>query len=425
MEDLQSLIQVFTSSIARNDQQQTSTGSTRIRCATEQRNLKNFRTIQQAANSLYNAFMTACRAHAVHDVYLSLQPDLSRTLTRVKFNVAFIQDSAMNKATWINVESNIKSLESSHLPKRSSPSVDSRKRQKLSEEAHDKRIFCEELSCDDLSKSPLRSYATASSITIPNLFLQRNFCTIIERSLKRLEFNTCIGLLGDNETFKHLAYMSSQVNQMNMSSLSQVISCSGNDPTKCMGLYERVRLARHLATAVLYYHVTPWLKRQWDSENIQLFTAQGSSIEGVKTPNVLPFMTTSIQGSGNLSSSQSPSVDDHQIIRSPVLFGLGVMLLELAYQAPMRSLQRPEDRKRAKNGPVDYFTAQRLADRSYQVMGSRNFQRIVKKCLHCDFGHDNDFTNTSLQEAFYHDVIMGPAGLQELERVFREMQLDD
>jgi hypothetical protein len=30
---------------------------------------------------------------------------------------------------------------------------------------------------------------------------------------------------------------------------------------KEMGTYERVRLARYLATAVLYYHATPWVRK--------------------------------------------------------------------------------------------------------------------------------------------------------------------
>ena len=40
---------------------------------------------------------------------------------------------------------------------------------------------------------------------------------------------------------------------------------------KEMGTYERVRLVRYLATAVLYYYSTPWLKKAWSSDDVYFF----------------------------------------------------------------------------------------------------------------------------------------------------------
>jgi hypothetical protein len=187
-----------------------------------------------------------------------------------------------------------------------------------------------------------------------------------------------------------------------------------------MGLYERVRLARHLAIAVLYYHATPWLKETWRSDKIHSFGSQESLL--LRPQEVMLYMTTTIQASTSAQSSARSS-DHHFFIRNPVLFGLGIMLLELAYQAPLETLQQPEDLQKGETpGFVEYFTAHRLAKDSDRKMSSRKFKDIVNQCLHCDFAHGNDFGSPALQEAFYHDVIIG---LEKLETILKSLQLDD
>lgn len=423
VEDLKSLVQVFASSIPQRKQLRLSEESKVARTPTGRPEFQHFRIVQQAACSLYDAFGTACNAHTIHDVHLSLQPDLNGTLTRVRFNVAFIQNPmAPGKAVWINVESTIKSSETSSPPVSTSFSgvSSSLKRPRPVEEAHCPPKFRKRVQFQPLP-GPLRSPCPEEPITaIPNLYLQRNFCTVVERFLLQRECNGCIGLLGDNKICKHLAYMDNQTNGTTTSaSLSQLISLSGTDSTKGMGLYERVRLARYLATAVLYYHATPWLNKAWRSDDVHFFGGHDSLLQ---QEHLLPYMSTSIRASNSSMQSQPRSSDYHHIIRNPVLFGLGVMFLELAYQAPLRTFQQPVDLEKGETqGFADYFTAHRLVDHSYRMV-SKSFKIIIKKCLHCDFGHDSDFTSPALQEAFYHDVI---GGLENLEKVFQELQLDD
>ncbi|KAJ6144078.1 hypothetical protein N7471_003531 [Penicillium samsonianum] len=422
VEDLKSLVQVFASSIPQRKQPRLSEESKIAKTPKGRREFQHFRIVQQAACSLYDALGTACNAHSVHDVHLSLQPDLNET--RVRFNVAFIQNPMVpGKAVWINVESTIKSSEPSSQPVSTSSSRghSSLKRPRQLNEAHcpptsRKRVQFR------LLPGPLQSVCPEEPIIgIPNLYLQRNFCTVVERSLHQKECNGCIGLLGDNDICKHLAYMGNQTNSMTAStSLSQLISLSGTDSTGGMGLYERVRLARYLATAVLYYHSTPWLNKAWRSDDVQFFGYHDSLLQ--QAQHVLPYMTTSIRAPNSSMRSHPRSSDYHHIIRNPVLFGLGVMFLELAYQAPLRTLQQPVDLKKGETqGFADYFTAHRLVDDSYRMV-SKSFKIIINKCLHCDFGHDSDFASPALQEAFYRDVI---TGLENLEKVFRELQLDD
>jgi hypothetical protein len=168
--------------------------------------------------------------------------------------------------------------------------------------------------------------------------------------------------------------------------------------------------------------VNPWLNESWRSDDVYFFGDNNYLLKQSQHP--LPYMSASVRAPDPSSptTSKVPSADYGQIIRNPVLFGLGVMFLELAFQAPLRSLQHPIDLKRGETqGFAEYCTARRLAEHS-SAMISQSYQSIVKKCLYCDFGHDSDFKSPALQEAFYHEVI---GGLGRLEEVFRDLQLDD
>lgn len=407
VEDLKSLVQVFASSIPQLKQSRFSEEPKIPQTPKGCREFQHFRIVQKAACSLYDVLGTACNAHSVHDVHISLQPDLNEK--RVRFNVAFIQDSIMpGKAVWINVESTIKYSKLSSQPISASLSTGTTSSLKRPRQLN-------EAPCPPTSRRRVQFHLSSTHlqlpcaeeptiIGIPNLYLQRNFCTVVERSLHQQECNSCIGLLGGNDICNHLAYMGNQTNSMTTStSLSELISLSGTNSTKGMGLYERVQLARYLATAVLYYHSAPWFNKAWCSDDVQLFGPHDSLLK--EAQDVLPYMTTSVRSRNSSMKSQPRSSDYHLFIRNPVLFGLGVMFLE----------------KGETQGFTDYFTAHRLVDDSYRMV-SKSFKVIINKCLHCDFGHDSDFASPALQEAFYRDVV---TGLENLERVFRELQLDD
>ncbi|KAJ9300050.1 hypothetical protein DTO271G3_2167 [Paecilomyces variotii] len=420
VEDLKSLVQVFESTVRQRKVPRRWEKSTVTRTPRGRREFQDFRIVQQAACSLYDAFGTACNAHALHNVHLSLQPNWNGTLTRIRFHLAFVPNGRTpGKEIWMNVESTIKSS-SSPVSTSSAGAPSSLKRSHDGEDASHPQTLRKRVQFQ-LVPRPFQSSCPPEPMNpIPNLYLQRNFCRVIERSLRQPDYHGCIGLLADNDICQHLAYMDRQTNHpTTYSSLSQLISMSATDSTRTMSLYERVRLARCLATAVLYYHATPWLNSTWRSDDVYFFEEPNSLLQQI--PHALPYMATSIRASDSMAPPQAPSSDYHHIIRNPVLFGLGIMFLELAYQAPLRSLQQPADLQKGKTpGFADYFTAHRLVDQSYRMV-SKGFQNIIKRCLHCDFGHDNDFANPALQEAFYHKVI---SGLESLERLFEELQLD-
>ncbi|KAJ5661028.1 uncharacterized protein N7484_000400 [Penicillium longicatenatum] len=468
LEDLASIVQVFVSLIPHPKRPRLVETSRVASSLKSCREFKHFQIIQKAACSLYDAFGTACNAHTVHNVHLSLQPNLDQTLSRVQFNVAYSQISmSPGKTVWIKVESKIKSteaiLQETSLSMRDSPlELPVERPIKRSRSVSDTSTkFRKQVRFQFHSPPESLGSLCPKEIfpSVPNLHLQRNLCTLMKRISHQRECNEFIGSLGDNvilghaslvlvvsvcepdttgadtwvaedkrgeprgglrrkdvttyhsSPLHHLAYIDSEPENKSIStSLSELISLSESRLAERMSFYEQIRLCRYLATAVLYYHATPWLKKPWRSDDIHFF-GDGSSLQPMPDNLLNIAMATSVQREDVPIERQPQASNYHHVVRNPVLFGLGVMFLELAYEAPLKALQKPIDLEKGDmQGFADYFTAHRVADSNRKVTGS--FKAIIKKCLHCDFGHDSDFTSSGLQEAFYHDVI---GSLEQLE----------
>ncbi|KAJ5368810.1 uncharacterized protein N7496_008570 [Penicillium cataractarum] len=133
-----------------------------------------------------------------------------------------------------------------------------------------------------------------------------------------------------------------------------------------------------------------------------------------QSQHIIPYMTSSVS-----SESQQASPGYHRFIRNPVLFGLGVMFLELAFQTPIASMIESIDLQEGGDSDfVEYFTARRVVEKSHAKI-SKSFRDVTKRCLYCDFGHDSDFKSPALQQAFYNNVI---TVLDGLEDVYRDLQ---
>jgi hypothetical protein len=110
---------------------------------------------------------------------------------------------------------------------------------------------------------------------LPNLCKQGNLCTIIRASLCKIDSHhlgngaskKCIGVLERTSACRQLVYPSMRdqtlVAQIPMSLKEFIASTSNNSATMGLSLYEKVRLARKLATAVLQYNSTQWLNESW------------------------------------------------------------------------------------------------------------------------------------------------------------------
>ena len=98
-------------------------------------------------------------------------------------------------------------------------------------------------------------------------------------------------------------------------------------------------------------------------------------------------------------------------IRNPMLFALGVLLIELCLGKPMEELKRTDEKISgdSSNPTLDWVAADRLVEDVYDEGGSR-YGDAVRRCIRCDF----DQRGTSLEdEGFQHAVYEGVVLLLE------------
>jgi len=189
--------------------------------------------------------------------------------------------------------------------------------------------------------------------------------------------------------------------------------------------YESLQLARQLATAVLQFHTTPLLKSSWRSDDVVFFGLSENDLHKrltIMSPHLNVQVKDDSEGQP-LTRTTSNHCSWSGLAGNPYLFGLGVILIELAYQVPFRSLRNEED---LVNGVEDEYTDFRTAERISVQIGNglgRTYGRIVRRCLFCNFGEDTrDLGDPTLQAAFHRDVL---CELEDLENRMRIVQLGD
>lgn len=412
----------------------------------QDKDIEKLRLVQKASILLYQALGSACTKHTEHQAHFCLQPSLKQDLhPQVRFSIAFSNltmgnTTGLGDLLWFDVDTSIKEAltsdatqicnvfaqVSSSLKRRNlSPSPSpppAAKSQKRSKKAR----FAPSIPPPRRSLLPPVSQLLPLAMEPPNLCKHGNFCNQLKDCSRQplVRQDRCIGLLKETDKYKHLVYLpqASPVPQQ-----TQTISLATyfrtprkQDLSDGLPLHERISLAKLLSTAVLQFHATSWLVGRWRSEDVLSFYVDPSTrgVEGIKSFNA-PYMNVSVKNMNGPLARAPTFPTTRSFIQNPLLFDLGVMLLELAFQVPLRQLQKPID---LDNGQEDiyteFFTAKRLC-RSSMQLGLR-YKEVARKCIHCDFGRGDDLNSPELQEAFYREII---CELDKLEGEFRRLQL--
>lgn len=263
-------------------------------------------------------------------------------------------------------------------------------------------------------------YGATEDFNLRNITVIRDFCGHIESiaySSETCGSGECIGYLETPRLFKHMFYSSERRtfgNSRNKGGrLSQeLISLENllqntNGETALVDTGSKFKIAHRIATAVLQYHSTPWLREDWRLKDLAYYgNLQEVSNEFLSTLHLTYCFNKSDQDSESTcsrwGSSMSPDLTYSGIdsiyyqygIENSVLFSLGVALLELAYHQPLERMCGTQE-------PI--AAARKKATSGYPL--GQKYQRIVQQCLKCDFGMGSDLTKTKLQTAIYRDVI--------------------
>lgn len=173
----------------------------------------------------------------------------------------------------------------------------------------------------------------------------------------------------------------------------------------------KFRLAQLLTLSVLRFHATPWLPNGLRSSDI--YFLEKTSMDPQTGDSALSSQSPSLQAllPGQHIPETAPQVNQQRLAlyRNEALFKLGVMLLEIGYDAPITYLRQPEDNIQGLAPGLDiftdFFTAKRLGLSALTQLDSR-YGKLVKRCLDCDFGVGNDdLDSVDLQTAIVVSIV--------------------
>ncbi len=401
------------------------------------KDLERCQAIRIASQQVYDALGRACTKHTEHLAHFNLHVEQEdaiqeRKACGIKFKLAFrhvsLVGSGQGDPLWFMVDSVLQdtqdigsvgdSAELDQLGK-------SLKRQihtpgSCGQKPLVKRVRFESLSYAEIP--PLPSI-TFSSTLLSTPMMRRDFCDYLRRWVGQSQkSNACIGMLEATERCKYFVYPLPPAldgQHKRGTSLEGFLKAVSTKKTPhAFPQYDRLCLAKTLALAVLQYYTTPWLTIAWRSEDILFFNDQRANTVASGPNFSRPHLNVRVTGTNQWKDEGSKA--PRSLAPNSLLFGLGVVLLEIAYLAPLKSLQQPCDLENGiENQYTDFFTARRLVNSIGREMGS-SYGTIVKKLLHCDFGCGDDLSNRDLQAGYYRDVV---CELDKLEQGFRQLQI--
>ena len=401
------------------------------------KDVQKYQTIGKASQQVYEALGNACSKHSEHIALFRVEVEhliLNESAPQVKFSMAFTQmqlagSTGSFNPIWFLVDSTLtdetatrsdkKDLNLDELGRTLKRQFDADAGQIAGKSK--KRVNFEILGPEPVPSTPL---IVASDAFSSEDCTKRDFCDSLRRCFREpRKANICVGILEKTDKGKHYVYPSPltlDFQRRGPISLGQLIR-SASRPALFgdIPVHERLGLAKTLAVAVLQYHSTPWLRLSWRSDDILFFGADETT-QMQELPNLsAPHLSAKMKGPhGQLSCASTKQVQ--KMARNPIMFSLGVVLLEIAHAASLKSLRQDNDLTNGQEDPyTEFFTARRLAKSKRSVMGI-TYHNIVEQLVECVFPCGDDLNNDQLQAAFHSSII---CPLAELEEGFRKFHL--
>ncbi|KAL9615782.1 MAG: hypothetical protein Q9160_009265 [Pyrenula sp. 1 TL-2023] len=403
--------------------------------------INKFTVMQDTSQMLYEALTHACTKHDEHLTRFSLLPSFDSSTAQIQFNLALrnpplSSNEISERLIWLMIESSVARRQSlAETPKniqdssfRLKESLRNEGSVPISQTPYSLKRANGKPSESIRFENPVphvRSMSAPVSSTLPDLCKQSDLCDHLKDFKTQMaKGHDCIGFLEVNVKARHLIYVDSNLSTKERGltkSLLDFFPQSGVTAGQADRFweYERLQLAHALSTAVLQFHPTPWIPSSLNSGDVHFDLSDSSAIAAKPSTPKIPFVDIPIRAS-NSSSSQLLSHRSRHFAPNHLLFRLGVILLELAFEAPLKSMQKPEDGEGGlEDRDAEFLTAKRVNRTMSSTLGTR-YSSIVRKCLQCDFGRGDDLRDAALQEAFFKEVIRE---LDQLEQGFRKLQI--
>ena len=146
--------------------------------------------------------------------------------------------------------------------------------------------------------------------------------------------------------------------------------------------YHRAKIAVILAHAVLQLYGSPWLSSSWDCSDIQLIA---TSTGGPSSVGWQPFISTIFKSSSAGEKASEKSNARGFPVTNFELYSLAIVLLELAFNAPLQEKRTEHDKKGTENyqdAYINYNTACRLTEWELGCEMGSEFAKVVRYCIY-------------------------------------------
>ena len=374
--------------------------------------IDHFRTMQYASYKLYETLSSVwrCETPREHFANVSLDEDISNVspqATSVRFNMVWscpTQHSSPGRA--------LKELRLSVQAFTEAPSLaanvpPSNSQQNLKTE------LTATLQPDGSRNVNVRSTTSSSgsntglgiSTSLQDLYMIPNLCQHIGQRPGGAESLHCVGYLQKTKTFKNLIYTPKEnlVDSPEIKTFEEALNIARAHSIE-FSRRERVQLSTFLAQAVLRFHSTPWLPQHWRSRDVVFYDINDLSQDRLSSPYLkAKICTSSAQAHQRLGAASGENTSPSQSpIHNQLLFSLGVMLVELAYGAPLQELK--EEDEDLGDSLTLYRTATRLGGNLNQKCGPA-YEAAAQVCLRGTLGGSCDLHNSRALENFYLEVV--------------------
>ncbi|EEU38825.1 uncharacterized protein NECHADRAFT_23646, partial [Fusarium vanettenii 77-13-4] len=423
------------------------------------RHFPSFGSIRRASRALHEALLTAwsnaSERHLRHSLRLFLDAEGAE---EVHMNLAILcyghqmaHDVPTNEATLIRLHVQSRTLESLSwarptgllTPADSTASIESQYSEEGSRQKRQRVRFAP--SPSDSARDGQNDVPDHSSVlpkcpapdcqTTPDpdiLELSGDICMEIKRRVTRHFISQtescvppCLGHIDCSveESFRHYFYplldddsdhgeCQASLNSEEVMRMDDILA---KPVDKRLTIVHQLRLALQIASAVLKFSSTPWLREYWSVRDLYLFHGSqadelSASIQTMhfkvdvinsQSLNYESFMDVDMSLPNNPMSALIDQATRKYGIRNMTLYSLGVVLLAIGQWAPV-DLNDVEEVRRLAAEPC------RLGPR---------YQELTQKVLDCDFGYGKDLKKPRLQEAVYENVLL------ELETMIERLDL--
>jgi len=395
-----------------------------------QMKLNHYGRVRWASQTVYSALARSCKDHLKHSAYFRLQPhflmsDGSESYMEFKFRFSEyktrVQSTRISgNVSWLAIQTRRSEIPFSSMSPSHSEKAGSFKRRRLCNDNVPSCLSSSER-CDSGNCAHGNTGSQGALSSAGNLSSRKIFCKLIQLHDQQTAENPNLNL-GYIETDglqkyavlfddAHLVFGNNEP----ISLPSLMIDLLGRVGAGSMP-YERVELAKQLASALLQFQHTPLLCPAWGSEDIVFFGNPRDRIEAHKLFKG-PHLHVCIKETQGVGIHRSGTDDQPCTTRRECFiahqwtFALAVILIEIAYQKPIKLLTDVIDCD--KNEPADerqWLAADALCDNLASKLGTR-YKAIVRKCLRQCLSGSEDV------EKEQHDTYVYVHVINELEQL--------